>query len=413
MEKDNNNLDDTIKETIKNIEEQIELLKKEGYNVDLENEKLEKNRPDVNLSYNDERLESMLNSLQSLQKELEEENIFSQLRKSMRHLDKALEYEANIQEELKTYVSICELALNELGNGLSIMTDKMAEEIYMIIYKVLKIEILDNGHTLLDAVALNDNNRKYINELIRKDIKFLTTSTFIKPKELVNLNKAVSNAEVKTDIKERFVTLEVITAVVECYSSEDRRNLVKEKITSQKSSTQELYDYSESNIKGLESLEDTKDKVSTKKLKTTTKRKVKLVAATLSALLTISSACGITVSAIKSEKLTVSNYLESVLPVSGLGAFYALVLSAYRDKKTLKILESELLAVERSSEELDLEWQKNIRSGLYNMLELTEYRHFMSSITSFEVLTDEERALIDETLYEKMRDYFAHARRKI
>ena len=47
------------------------------------------------------------------------------------------------------------------------------------------------------------------------------------------------------------------------------------------------------------------------------------------------------------------------------------------------------------------------------MLELTEYRHFMSSITSFEVLTDEERALIDETLYEKMRDYFAHARRKI
>ena len=413
MEKDNNNLDDNIKETIKNIEEQIELLKKEGYNVDLENEKLEKNRPDVNLSYNDERLESMLNSLQSLQKELEEENIFSQLRKSMRHLDKALEYEANIQEELKTYVSICELALNELGNGLSIMTDKMAEEIYMIIYKVLKIEILDNGHTLLDAVALNDNNRKYINELIRKDIKFLTTSTFIKPKELVNLNKAVSNAEVKTDIKERFVTLEVITAVVECYSSEDRRNLVKEKITSQKSSTQELYDYSESNIKGLESLEDTKDKVSTKKLKTTTKRKVKLVAATLSALLTISSACGITVSAIKSEKLTVSNYLESVLPVSGLGAFYALVLSAYRDKKTLKILESELLAVERSSEELDLEWQKNIRSGLYNMLELTEYRHFMSSITSFEVLTDEERALIDETLYEKMRDYFAHARRKI
>ena len=331
----------------------------------------------------------------------------------MRHLDKALEYEANIQEELKTYVSICELALNELGNGLSIMTDKMAEEIYMIIYKVLKIEILDNGHTLLDAVALNDNNRKYINELIRKDIKFLTTSTFIKPKELVNLNKAVSNAEVKTDIKERFVTLEVITAVVECYSSEDRRNLVKEKITSQKSSTQELYDYSESNIKGLESLEDTKDKVSTKKLKTTTKRKVKLVAATLSALLTISSACGITVSAIKSEKLTVSNYLESVLPVSGLGAFYALVLSAYRDKKTLKILESELLAVERSSEDLDIEWQKNIRSGLYNMLELTEYRHFMSSITSFEVLTDEERALIDETLYEKMRDYFAHARRKI
>ena len=72
MEKDNNNLDDTIKETIKNIEEQIELLKKEGYNVDLENEKLEKNRPDVNLSYNDERLGSMLNSLQSLQKELEE-----------------------------------------------------------------------------------------------------------------------------------------------------------------------------------------------------------------------------------------------------------------------------------------------------------------------------------------------------
>ena len=413
MEKDNNNLDDTIKETIKNIEEQIELLKKEGYNVDLENEKLEKNRPDVNLSYNDERLESMLNSLQSLQKELEEENIFSQLRKSMRHLEKALEYETNIQEELKTYVSICELALNELGNGLSIMTDKMAEEIYMTIYKVLKIEILDNGHTLLDAVALNDNNRKYINELIRKDIKFLTTSTFIRPKELVNLNKAVSNAEVKTDIKERFVTLEVINAVVECYSSEDRRNLVKEKITSQKSSTQELYDYSESNIKGLESLEDTKDKISTKKLKTTTKRKVKLVAATLSALLTISSACGITVSAIKSEKLTVSNYLESVLPVSGLGAFYALVLSAYRDKKTLKILESELLAVERSSEELDLEWQKNIRSGLYNMLELTEYRHFMSSITSFEVLTDEERALIDETLYEKMRDYFAHARRKI
>lgn len=413
MEKDNNKLNDTIKETIKNIEEQLRLLKKEGYNVELANEKLEKNRPDVNLPYNDEKLESMLNSLQSLQKELKEKNIFSQLRKSMRHLDKALEYEANIQEELKTYVSICELALNELGNGLSIMTDKMAEEIYMIIYKVLKIEILDNGHTLLDAVALNDNNRKYINELIRKDIKFLTTSTFIKPQELVNLNKAVSNAEVKTDIKERFVTLEVITAVVECYSSEDRRNLVKEKIISQKSSTQELYDYSESNIRGLESLEDTKDKVSTKKLKTTTKRKVKLVAAALSALLTISSACGITVSAIKSEKLTVSNYLESVLPVSGLGAFYALVLSAYRDKKTLKILESELLAVERSSEELNLEWQKNIRSGLYNIHELTEYRHFMSSITSFEVLTDEERDLIDETLYEKMRDYFAQVRRKI
>ena len=84
----------------------------------------------------------------------------------MNHLEEALEYETDINSELKAYVSICELALKELESGLSVMTEEMASEIYGTIYKILKVQLADGGSTLFDTIKNNENNKKYINELI-------------------------------------------------------------------------------------------------------------------------------------------------------------------------------------------------------------------------------------------------------
>lgn len=409
MNENENKLRNEIEKKIKEIQTQLEKLKIEGYNTKKEESTLKQNTPDVNLPYDLETLESMLNELKELELKLEEQNIYNQIKKSMNHLEEALEYETDINSELKAYVSICELALKELESGLSVMTEEMASEIYGTIYKILKVQLADGGSTLFDTIKNNENNKKYINELIRKDILFLINAPFIKSKELVELNKAVARAEVNTDEERRLVDLEVINSVVKCYNSSERRTLVRETIANKIERINKLHEDSQSKQRGIDTQIDNEDKVITKKEKVESQRKIKLIASALTALLTITSACGITINVNKAEKLTISNYLEALLPISGIGAFSTLAFSGYKDKKMREILNLELSSIRKSLEELNSDLLSDSYTGLTEIEELGLLYDFMISTSSYSTLTDEERTLLEETTSTSLKkDYFEY-----
>lgn len=402
-------LNSDITNIIKEIKEELKTLKIEGLNVEKEETILSQNTPDVNLPYNQEELERKLSELKKLQERLKEQNIYNQIKKSMNYLEEALEYEENIKEELKEYISICSLGLTELENGLSIMTDAMAKEVYKTIYRILKVQMSYGENTLFYKVKENENNKKYINELIREDIAFLIKAPFIKAQELVTLNKALARAEVNTDEEKRLVDIEVVDAIVNCFNSESRRTLASETITTKNENIKKIYEDSQSKTRGIENQVDNDDKVKTKMLKTESKRKIKLIAASISALITITTACGITINASKSEKLTISDYLETVIPISGLGATSALTFSAYKDKKTKEVLELEVSSIEKSIEELQETLKNNIHTGLRELDELNMLYDFMTSTSAYSSLTSEERQLLEETTSSTLkRDYFEY-----
>lgn len=402
-------LNSDITNIIKEIKEELKTLKKEGLNIEKEETILSQNTPDVNLPYSSKKLEKMLEELKNLKVKLNEKNIYNQIKKSMNYLEEALEYEENIKGELQEYISICDLALTELEHGLSIMTDEMAKEVYKTIYKILKVQMSYGETTLFYKVKENENNKKYINELIREDITYLIKAPFIKAQELVTLNKALARAEVNTIEEKRLVDIDVVEAIVNCFASKSRRTLASETITTKNENIKKIYEDSQSKVKGIETGIDNDDKVKTKILKTESKRKIKLIAASISALITITTACGITINANKSEKLTISDYLETVIPISGLGATSALTFSAYKDKKTKEILDLELASIGKSIEELQEALTNNVQTGLRELDELNMLYDFMTSTSSYSSLTPEERELLEETTNATLkRDYFEY-----
>jgi len=395
-----------INEMITRLKERLKKLEIEGIDIEGELNVIKMWTPaSETLSEND--LETAFNTLENIESIIEQKNIYNQIKKSMSHLEEALEYEIDIPSELDAYVAICHLALTKLEDGLSIMTDEMANIIYETIYKILKVQIANGNTTLFDTILKNDNNKKYINELVRKDIEYLTNVSFIKPKELVTLNKAVSRAEVNTKDERRLVDIEVIKAIVDCYNSEERRTLVKETISKRIASVNLNFHNTGTKINGIETMRDNEDKVLTKSTKVSSIKKAKHILASIVAVLTIISASAITVKVNKSEKLTISNYLEMLLPFSGMTAFSTLMLSSHKNSTTSKKLIDELDAIKTSLTSLNSELIKGATNGMNDLEDLKSLEQFMTSTSSYESLTDDERELLEETLSESTKkEYF-------
>ena len=404
-------MEEKITQIVETIKELIKQLKKEGIDVQEEKHILKVYNPDVNITYTQEELKIKLEELTKLQKILEEKKIYNQIKKSMIYLEEALNYEDKITQELKTYVEICRLALKKLEEGLSIITDDNAIEIYETIYKIIKVEIANGSATLLDDVIENENNKKYINELIREDIIKLTNAAFIKSQELVTLNKAVSYAEVNIDEKSRLVDLDVIKAIVECYSSGARRVQVEENIKSTKVKLEELKEKLKSKVKGKETQLVNRDKVEAKKTKEKIKLESQKALAIIISTITILNSAKSLVKTEKSDKLTASSIVYNVLNVGGAGTASTLGILIFKRKKLIKLLGQELTSINDSINTLDNEIKRGCNEGdeLLDQVELLY--DYMTSSSAYSALTEEERELLEDSTISSMEDYLDYTKR--
>ncbi len=404
-------MEEKITQIVETIKELLKQLKKEGIDVKEEKHILKVYSPDVNITYTQEELKVKLEELTKLQKVLEEQKIYNQIKKSMIYLEEALNYEDKISQELKTYVEICRIALKKLEEGLNTINDENAIEIYETIYKIIKVEIANGQATLLDDVMENENNKKYINELIREDIIKLTNATFIKSQELVALNKAVSFAEVNIDKKSRLVDLDVIKAIVECYSLETRRVQVVENIKSTRVQLEELKEKLKSKVKGKESQLVNRDKVYAKTSTETFKLNIKKGLCCGLAIITIIGNYKSLEKTEKSEKLTESSIGLIAFNAVALTATVGLAAHIFERKNLIKLLDQELSSINDSINNLENEIISGLNEGeeLLNQVELLY--DYMTSSSSYSALTEEERELLEDSTISSMEGYFDYTKK--